>query len=187
MAVVSFLTNVTGQMVHQPLATDRATRFDSFGEINSGAPAVASIVAFSAVPPRYAVVASADASVAIGSTRVSGVFELSDRDRVFVAGREMLVSLDELPLPVDVPAGASCPVCDRSFDAAASEPPSCSLRACPRCGARACEDCWGAFRGAVCLTSHCEQPASLDRALWRPEPDDFLDFEADVAIGSGET
>ena len=187
MAIVSFLTNLTEKIAHHPLSADRATRFDSSGEINTGPPGIASIVAFSTAPPRYAVVASADANVAIGSARVSGVGELADRDRVFVAGREMLVSLDELPLPVDVPEGACCPVCDRSCDTAAPDAPSCRLRACPRCGARACENCWTGFRGAVCITTHCEQPASLDRALWRPEPDDFLDLEADVAIGRGET
>ena len=186
MAIVYF-TNQAGLIAHHSLSTDRAARFDSSGEVNTGATGIASIVAFSTAPPRYAVVASADANVAIGSARVSGVVELADRDRVFVAGREILVSLDELPLPVDGPQGARCPVCDRTCVAPAADAPSCRLRACPRCGARACEGCWSGFRGGVCITPHCEQPAALDRALWQPAPDDFLDFEADVAIGHGET
>ena len=186
MAIVYF-TNQAGLIAHHSLSTDRAARFDSSGEVNPGATGIASIVAFSTAPPRYAVVASADANVAIGSARVSGVVELADRDRVFVAGREILVSLDELPLPVDGPEDARCPVCDRACDAAAADVPSYWLRACPRRGARACEGCWPSFPGGKCLTPDCQQPAALDRALWRPAPDDFLEFEADVAIGHGET
>ena len=163
------------------LPLDRATRLDARGAITSSAPSAgfaASIVPISRAPIRFALVAGAGAHVAVGARRVCSVSPLADGDRLFVERREFLLSLDSLPLPVESPQDARCPVCE---EAPRSEGPTggANQLACPRCGARACAECWSGFRGGVCLTPHCEQPAALERALFRPAPTDFLDFAGD--------
>lgn len=137
---------------------------------------VASIVAISAAPLRLAVVAHADARVEVGARRVCGAEALEDRDRIFAAGRELLIGLDALPIQVPAPRDSVCGVCNRNAAESGS-----TWRACPRCGFRACEGCWTQFRGGVCLTAHCGQPAALERPLWSPVPTDFLDYSGDGA------
>jgi hypothetical protein len=168
-------SNAVGRHV---LSLDRPTRLDAHGAIASGAPFAASIVPISRAPIRLALVAAADANVCVGARRVCGAALLAHGDHLFVEGRELLLSLDSLPLPVESPQDARCPVCDRT--PAAPEGTGSALQlACPRCGARACAKCWSDFRGGVCLTPHCEQPAALERTLFRPAPTDFLDFAGD--------
>jgi hypothetical protein len=160
------------------LSLFRATRLGAQGVITSDAPSTgfaASIVPISSVPLRFALVAGAGASVAVGARRVCGASPLADGDRLFVERHEFLLSLDSLPLPVESPQDARCPVCER-IPVETGPAGDARQLACPRCGARACADCWCDFRGGVCLTPHCEQPAALERALFRPAPTDFLDL-----------
>lgn len=170
------------------LPSDRPTRFDASGAIlpTSSALFDASIVPFSVTPVRFALVAGPRASVALGAWRESGVVELADRERLFVADREYLLSYDALPIrvdPADLSRGASCPVCDRTEPAGSAS----HQRACPRCGARACKNCWKGFRSGRCLTPHCQQPAALERELWSPSPTDFLDLESAVRAAPAGT
>jgi hypothetical protein len=157
------------------LPSHRPTRLDARGTIGSGVPFAASLVPISLAPTRFALVAGAGAHVCVGARRVCGAAPLADGDHLFVEGREFLLSLDSPPLPVESPQDARCPVCDRVPGRAAPAGDARQL-ACPRCGARACVRCWSEFRGGVCLTPHCEQPAALERSLFRPAPTDFLDF-----------
>lgn len=160
------------------LSSHRPTRLDRRGAITSGAPFSASIVPISRAPTRFALVVGAGARVAVGARRVCSASPLADEDHLFVEGREFLVSLDSPPIPVECAPDARCPVCDRLPERAGPAGNARQL-ACPRCGARACADCWRDFRGGVCLTPHCQQPAALERALFRPAPTDFLDFAGD--------
>lgn len=160
------------------LSSDRPTRIDERGAIVSNAPFAASVVPISSAPIRFAVVAGAGVHVAVGARRVCAVSPLADGDHLFVEQREFLLSLDSPPLPVESPADTRCPVCDRLPESA--EPAGGAFQfACPRCGARACANCWNSFQGGRCLTPHCQQPAALERALFRPAPTDFLDFAGD--------
>ncbi len=163
------------------LPCDRPTRLAASGAIVEDSAIVASIVPLGATPVRFALVARADAGVAVGARCVGGVVELADRDRLFVDAREFLVSFDAIPIPVAAPRGASCPVCDRAPTGTGTQRDAL-LRACPRCGARACEICWRGFRGGLCLTPHCGQPAALERELWCPARSDFLDFADDSPV-----
>ena len=163
------------------LPCDRPTRLAASGDIVEDSGFVASIVPLSATPVRFALIARASAGVAVGARCVGGVVELADRDRLFVDAREFLVSFDAIPTPVAAPWGASCPVCDR-VPTATGTGRDALQRACPRCGTRACESCWRGFRGGLCLTPRCGQPAALERELWCPARSDFLDFADDSSV-----
>jgi hypothetical protein len=164
-----------------PLSFDRPTRLAASGAVVEDSAFAASIVPLSVTPVRFALVARADAGVAVGARCVGGVVELADRDRLFVDAREFLVSFDAIPVPVAALRGASCPVCDRTPTQTGTQRDALQ-RACPRCGARACESCWRGFRGGRCLTPLCGQPAALERELWCPARSDFLDFEDDCPV-----
>ena len=162
----------------ETVSSDRPTRLDARGAITSSAGFAASIVPISRAPIRFALVAGAAANVSVGARRVCTASPLADGEHLFVEGHEFLLSLDSPPLPVESPQDARCPVCDRTPGGAGPAGGARQL-ACPRCGARACADCWREFRGGVCLTPHCEQPAALERPLFCPAPTDFLDFAGD--------
>ncbi len=163
------------------LSSDRPTRIDERGAVTSGAAFAASIVPTSKAPIHFALVAGEGAHVCVGARRVCTASPLADGDHLFIERHEFLLSLDSPPLPVESPQDARCPVCDRVTGSAGPTGGAGQL-ACPRCGARACADCWRGLRGGVCLTPHCEQPAALERALFRPEPTDFLDFAGGARV-----
>jgi hypothetical protein len=160
------------------VSSDRTTRLDARGAITSSGGFAASIVPISRAPIRFALVAGAGANVAVGARRVCSASPLAHGDHLFVERCEFLLSLDSPPLPIESHQDARCPVCARTPGGAGPAGAARQL-ACPRCGARACADCWRGFRGGVCLTPHCEQPAALERPLFRPAPTDFLDFAGD--------
>jgi hypothetical protein len=167
-----------------PLHRDRPTRLAANGAVVEDSACAASIVPLSVSPVRFALIARADAGVAVGARCVGGVVELADRDRLFLDAREFLVSFDAIPVPVAALRGASCPVCDRAPTGTGRD---ALQHACPRCGARACEGCWRGFRGGRCITPHCGQPAALERELWCPERSDFLDFADDSPVVTAAT
>jgi hypothetical protein len=165
-----------GMLQSAPLRDDAPLRLVAGGLARDGEAPLASLVPFvtgSTSQLRFALVVRPDADIWIGAMRVPEVAEVEHGDRVFVGLREYVVSLDALPAPVEASAAAPCPVCCE--EASADDP----VRACPRCGARACARCWSGARDSRCLTHGCDQPAALERELWRPEPEHFVSCDLD--------
>ena len=157
-------------------------RLDSRGRRTSASDWTASLLDFcadSSRRQRFALVVPAGARVLVGPNVVPGVAEVAHGDHLFVGDAELLLNTDAHPLPIACEVGTACTICCEHVGAAGAP----RLLGCPRCGAPACEVCWRGFPGERCLTPACEQPASLDRPLWRPSVEDFLCYESEAARG----
>ena len=155
-----------------PISNERPARFDATGEHTLSSNWVISFTPFSSAPRgerRVALVVRMDWGVTVGARRARGVTELRDGEHVFLDDAEFIFSADSRPVLFDDEPGTSCPVCLNPLGDGKRE----KLLACPRCTASACDVCWSEAPGGVCITPGCDQPASLDRELWRPSSPTF--------------